>query len=250
MEISLKDKVALITGASRGIGAATALEMARCGADIVLASRKLDTLEVVANKIRELGRKAVSIPTHMGKMDDVENLSKKAVEEFGKIDILVNDAASSPTGDTAMDYTERAWDSVMNANLKGFFFLTQKIARVMKENGGGAIVNVASTEGLRPSYLVAYGISKAAIVHATKHMAKEWGIFNIRVNSVCPGITKTQIADIVFSNPDILKYAVDSTALKRYAEPEEQAHSIVFLASDLAAYITGANLVVDGGQSI
>ncbi len=250
MEVSLRGKVALVTGASRGIGRAIALEMAHSGADLVIASRKLPDLEKVAAEIKAAGGKALPVAAHIGRMEDIQALVSQAVKEFGRIDILVNDAATNPTMDPAINVSERAWDSIMNLNLKGLFFLSQAVARIMKEQGGGAIINIASIAGVQPDILPVYSISKAAVIMATKVMAKEWAPFGIRVNTLSPGQTKTQFSEALWGNPEILKYILERTPMKRIAEPEEMACTAVFLASDQAGYITGQNVMVDGGMTI
>ena len=250
MDISLKGKVALITGASRGIGRAIALEMARSGADVVLASRKLADLEKVAAEIKAMGRKAFPVAAHIGRTEDITNLVAKAREAFGKIDILVNDAATNPTMDSALDASERAWDSVMNLNLKGLFFLSQAVAKVMKEHGGGVIINVSSVAGVTPDILPIYSISKAGVNMATKVMAQQWAPYGIRANTLSPGQTRTQFSEALWGNPEIYQVIMDRTPLKRIAEPEDMAHAAAFLASDKASFITGQNLIVDGGMTI
>jgi NAD(P)-dependent dehydrogenase (short-subunit alcohol dehydrogenase family) len=250
MEISLKGKVAIITGASRGIGKAIAIEMANSGADVVLASRKISDLEKVAAEIKATGRKAVPVAAHIGRMEDINALVARAKEEFGKIDILVNNAATNPTMDAAIDASDRAWDSVMNLNLKGLFFLSQAVAKVMREHGGGVIINVSSVAGVTPDILPIYSISKAGVNMATKVMAQQWAPFGIRANTLSPGQTRTQFSEALWGNPDIYKVIMDRTPLKRIGLPEDLAHAAVFLASDKASFITGQNLLVDGGLSI
>jgi dehydrogenase/reductase SDR family member 4 len=250
MDVLLKGKVALVTGASRGIGKAIALEMAKSGADVVIASRKLADLEKVADEIRALGRKSLAVAAHIGRMDEITSLVNKAKAEFGRIDILVNNAATNPTMEPAIDASERAWDSLMNLNLKGLFFLSQAVARVMREHGGGVIINISSAAGVTPDILPIYSISKAAVNMATRVMAKEWAQFGVRANTISPGETKTAFSEALWGNPEILKHILDRTPLKRIAEPEEMAHAAVFLASDKSAFITGQNLIVDGGMTI
>jgi len=250
MEISLKGKVALITGASRGIGRAIALEMATAGADLVLASRKIEDLEKVAVEASALNVKAVAVPSHIGRLEDINALVAKAKETFGRIDILVNNAATNPTMDAAIDISDRAWDSIMNLNLKGLFFLSQAVARVMREHGGGVIINISSVAGITPDILPFYSISKAGVNMATKVMAQQWAPFGIRANTVSPGQTKTKFSEALWGNPDIYKLTMDRTPLKRLALSEDIAHAVVFLASDRASFITGQNLIVDGGMTI
>lgn len=250
MDILLEGKIALVTGASRGIGKAIALEMAKSGAEVIIASRKQNDLEKVADEIRTLGRKCMSVVAHIGRMEDITNLVNKANSEFGRIDILVNNAATNPTMDPAIDVSERAWDSTMNLNLKGLFYLSQAVARVMREHGGGVIINISSIAGVTPDILPVYSISKAAVNMATRVMAKEWAQFGIRANTLSPGQTKTAFSEALWGNREILKRIIEWTPLKRIAEPEELAHAAVFLASDKSAFITGQNLVVDGGMTI
>jgi len=249
-EFSLKGKVALVTGGSRGIGKAIAIGLANAGADIALASRKLPDLEEVAKEIKGLKRKSVAIATHAGKIDEINNLVNKVKEEFGRIDILVNNAATNPTMDQAIDVDERAWDSIMNLNLKGLFFLSQAVARVMREKGGGKIINVASVAGITPDILPIYSISKAGVIMATKVMAQQWAQYNIRVNAIAPGMTKTRFSEALWSNKDILQGAMLGTPLRRVAEPEEMVGAAIFLASDASSYVTGQIVAVDGGATI
>jgi dehydrogenase/reductase SDR family member 4 len=250
MELSLKNKVVLITGASRGIGHAAAIGLAEAGADLAIASRKLPDLEKVAAEIKKLGRKCVPIATHVGRMEEINSLVKKVLDEFGKIDILVNNAATNPSMASAMDIDDRAWDSIMNLNLKGLFFLSQAVARTMKEKGGGKIINIASIAGISPDILAVYSISKAGVIMATKVMAQQWGQYNIRVNTVAPGLTKTKFSEALWGNPDILNIAMSRTPLGRPAEPEEMVGAIIFLASDISSYVTGQVLAIDGGTTI
>jgi NAD(P)-dependent dehydrogenase (short-subunit alcohol dehydrogenase family) len=250
MEFSLKNKVVLITGASRGIGQVTAIEMARSGADVAIASRKLPDLEKVAEEIRKTGRKCLPVPAHVGKMEEVNNLVKRVLEEFGKIDILVNNAGTNPSMAQAIDVDERAWDSTMNLNLKGLFFLSQAVARVMKEKGGGIIINVASIAGITPDILPIYSISKAAAIMATKVMAQQWAPYNIRVNAIAPGLTKTRFSEALWNNPDILKMAMSKTPMARPGEPDEMVGAIIYLASDASSYVTGQVIAIDGGSTI
>ena len=250
MKFSLKDKVALITGASRGIGEATAMGLAKAGADLAIVSRKLPDLEKVGEEIKKLGSKCLLVQAHLGKVEEINSLVKRVLEEFGKIDILVNNAATNPTMASAIDVDERAWDSIMNLNLKGLFFLSQAVARVMREKGGGKIINVSSAAGTTPDILPLYSISKAGVNMATKVMAQQWAQYNIRVNAIAPGLTKTRFSEALWKNPDILKMAMFKTPLRRPAEPEEMVGAIIYLASDASSYVTGQIVGVDGGITI
>jgi len=249
-EFSLKGKVALVTGGSRGIGKEIAVGLAKAGADVALASRKLPDLEEVAKAIKATGRKSIAVAAHIGRMEEVKDLVAKVKDTFGKIDILVNNAATNPTVDQAIDVEERAWDSIMNLNLKGLFFLSQAVARGMREQGGGRIVNVASTAGITPDILPVYSISKAGVIMATKVMAQQWAQFNIRVNAIAPGLTRTKFSEFLWSNKDILPVAMQGTPLRRVAEPQEMVGAVIFLASDASSYVTGQVIAVDGGLTI
>jgi NAD(P)-dependent dehydrogenase (short-subunit alcohol dehydrogenase family) len=249
-DFSLKGKVALVTGSSRGIGKAIAVGLARAGADVALASRKLPDLEEVAKEIRGVERKSLAVATHVGRLDEINNLVTRVKDELGKIDILVNNAATNPTMDQAMEIGERAWDSIMNLNLKGLFFLSQATAKLMKGQGGGNIINVASVEGITPGTFPVYAISKAGVIMATKVMAQEWAKYNIRVNAIAPGLTRTRFAEPLWSNPDILSVAMMKTPMARVAEPEEMVGAVILLVSDASSYVTGQVLAVDGGTTI
>ena len=247
---SLSGKVALVTGGSRGIGRAIAIGLATFGADVAVTSRKLPDLEEVAAEIRGLGRRSMAVATHVGRMDEINSLVPKVKEELGRIDVLVNNAGTNPTMDQAMDIEERAWDSIMNLNLKGLFFVSQAVARLMKEQGGGKIINVASVAGLTPDILPVYSISKTGVIMATKVMAQQWAQYGIRVNAIAPGLTRTRFSQALWDNPDILQGAMMLTPLRRVGEPDEMVGATVFLASDASSYVTGHVLVIDGGTSI
>jgi NAD(P)-dependent dehydrogenase (short-subunit alcohol dehydrogenase family) len=250
MNFSLEGKIALITGGSRGIGGATALEYARAGADIAIASRKLPDLEKTAEEIRGMGRKALAVAAHMGKMEDINNLVTKVREEFGRIDILVNNAGTNPTMAPAIEIEERAWDATMNVNLKGVFFLSQAVARIMAEQGGGCIINVVSAGGIRPHILPVYSISKAAVIMTTKVMALEWAKYGIRVNAVAPGLVKTRFSEALWSNKENLDYLLSRVPMKRFAELNEIMGTMLYLASDTSSFVTGTVASVDGGETI
>jgi NAD(P)-dependent dehydrogenase (short-subunit alcohol dehydrogenase family) len=247
---SLSGKVALVTGGSRGIGKAIAVGLAKFGADVAVTSRKLPDLEEVAAEIKGLGRRSMAVATHVGRVDEIKNLVPKVKDELGRIDILVNNAGTNPTMDPAIDIEERAWDSIMNLNLKGLFFLGQAVARLMQEQGGGKIINVASVAGITPDILPVYSISKAGVIMATKVMAQQWAQYNIRVNAIAPGLVKTRFSEALWSNPDIAQAVMTRTPLQRIAEPEEMVGAVIFLASDASSYVTGHVLVVDGGSVI
>jgi NAD(P)-dependent dehydrogenase (short-subunit alcohol dehydrogenase family) len=248
-EFSLEGKVALITGGSRGIGKVTALGFAEAGADVVVTSRKLPDLEKVADEIKGLGRKSLAVSAHIGRMEQIQDLVDKVKNEFGKIDILVNNAGSSPVYASSLDIEERAWDSVMNLNLKGLFFLSQAVARIMKEHGGGKIINVASMDGFKPEPNIGiYAISKAGVIMATKVMALELAKYNIKVNAIAPGNVSTRLGDSRWDvAPGYREEMLKRIPMARIAEPAEMVGTMIYLASDASSYTTGETILVDGG---
>ncbi len=249
--LSLAGKVALVTGGSRGIGKASAVGLARAGADVVVASRKLSDLEKVAEEIRSIGRRGLAIPAHLGRIEDIRNLVSKAEQEFGKIDILVNNAATNPTMESAMDVEEGAWDVIMNLNLKSVFFLAQAVARIMREHGGGSVINISSAAGIRPDPLLpVYSISKAAVIMTTKVLAKEWGKHNIRVNAIAPGLFRTRFSEALWKDREIFNAWMETNPMRRMGEPDEIVETVIYLASDAASYVNGAVISIDGGHTI
>jgi NAD(P)-dependent dehydrogenase (short-subunit alcohol dehydrogenase family) len=245
---SLEGKIALVTGASRGIGRAIALGFARSGADVVVVSRKLPDLEEVAEQIKGLGRRSLALAAHVGRIDEIGNLVRRVEQEFGTVDILVNDAGTSQWV-PALEVEERLWDAIMNLNLKGLFFLCQAVARIMKEHGGGKIINITSMDAYKPELNGGvYAISKAAVVMVTKVLALEWAKYNIEVNALAPGNVHTRLGDARFvALPDYEKKMIDRTPLGRIAQPEEMVGAVIYLASDASSFHTGDILCVDGG---
>ncbi len=247
---SLEGKVALVTGGSRGIGRATALAFAQAGANVAVTSRKLPDLEQVAAEIRGLGRRSLAVAAHVGRMDQLQGIIDSVVKEFGTLDILVNNAGVSPLMTPAIDLEERAWDVIMNLNLKGLFFLSQAAARVMKAHGGGSIINVSSADAYKPEFHVgAYSISKAAIVMVSKVFALELAPWKIRVNTVAPGAIRTRTLEAKFAEvPGMEEQVSKNRPLGRIGEPDDVAGIMLYLASDASSYATGQTFVVDGGE--
>lgn len=251
VNFSLQDKVALITGASRGIGEAVALTLAEYGAHCILVSRKIDALKTVEEKIKAAGGKADSIACHMGDIRQIEAMIGEIGRRFGKLNIVINNAATNPHFGTLLGAEESAWDKIFEVNLKGPFFLIQKAAALMEASGGGAIVNVASINGVSPSPSQGiYSISKAAVILMTKAYAKELAPKKIRVNAVLPGLTKTKFAGALFEDEAIYQRTMQNTPLGRAAEPDEMAGAVLYLASEASSYTTGAILACDGGRLI
>lgn len=252
-QFSLDGKVALVTGGSRGIGEATALTLAKAGADVAVTSRKLPDLERVAGQIRELGRGSIALEAHVGRVDQLGPLVERVTAELGGLDVLVNNAGTNFFA-PAIDMEEKAWDSVFNLDLKGLFFLSQAAARVMRERGGGRIVNVSSISGIRVQVPTShYSIAKAGVIMATKAMAVEWAPLGIRVNCIAPGAVDTKLYDAIFSlMPEeqataAKKAAADRIPLRRVGTPQEIADAVLYFASDASSYTTGQTFAVDGG---
>ncbi len=245
---SLEGRVALVTGGSRGIGRASALALADAGAAVVVSSRKIEGLETVAGELRARGAKGMAIASHVAKTEDSQALIEKVMKEFGRLDILMNNAGTNPYYGPLMDQDEKTWDITMNVNVRGLFFLSQLAARVMKAQGGGSIISTSSIAGLRTGELGVYGVTKAAVIMLTQVMAKEWGQYNIRVNAIAPGIIKTRLSEALWKEPEANAKAVSQIPLMRLGEPEEIAGAVVFLASDAGSYITGETIVIDGGR--
>ena len=246
--LSLEGKVALITGGSRGIGKAIALVFADAGADIAIASRKLEALEKVAEEIRAMGRKALCVPTHTRKVADLENLVSKVMEEFGRIDLLVNNAATNPAMGHIVDTEEKIYDHIMETNLKGYFMLSKLAGKIMRDQKSGHIINISSGGGVSPAEgLGPYCISKAGINMLTKQMALELGPSNVRVNAIAPRVVKTEFSKALWTNEKLMEKEYQFTPLKCVATPEEIAQSALYLASTATNYMTGHILVVNGG---
>jgi NAD(P)-dependent dehydrogenase (short-subunit alcohol dehydrogenase family) len=244
----LEGKVAIVTGGSRGIGEAIAMALAEFGARVVLSSRKIEGLNAVKEKIEAAGGEAICIPAHMGKLESLQGVVDGTLDAYGTIDILVNNAATNPVFGPLMPSEERAWDQIMNVNMKGVFFLTMMAGKVMLEKGKGAIVNVSSEAAVKPTPMLGmYSVSKAGVDMITKAFALEWGSQGIRVNGIAPGLVKTHFSQALWANEDILQIATSRTPMGRMAEPEEIAGLAVFLASDAASYITGVTVISDGG---
>ena len=243
----LSEKVALISGASRGIGAAIAQTLAEFGAEVILTSRRIENLKEVESQIKESGKKASCIACHNGELGEIEALFEKIRQTHGSLDILVNNAATNPYYGPVVDAEEKAWDKTLSVNLKGPFFMSQHAARLMRENGG-AIVNVSSINGkIQMHYQSIYSITKAGLISMTQSFAKELGADNIRVNALLPGLTDTKFASALTKNEELMKTVLPQIPLGRIAQPEEMSGMVLFLVSDAASYVTGSAFTVDGG---
>ncbi len=251
VDFSLGGKIALVTGASRGIGEAIATTLAEYGAQVVLVSRKLEALKDVAEKIEKAGGTAVPVACHMGKQDQIGDLFREVKARFGRLDILVNNAATNPYFGDMLGADEGVWDKTNDVNLKGPFFMIQHAAKLMTETGGGSIVNVSSINGIHPApFQGIYSITKAGLISMTKAYAQELASANIRVNALLPGITETKFASALFTNDDIYRYAMERVPMNRHAQPMEMTGAVLYLVSDAASYTTGTCIVCDGGMLI
>ncbi|KAI95243.1 short-chain dehydrogenase [Rhodomicrobium udaipurense JA643] len=247
----LSGRVAVITGSSRGIGRAIALEAARAGASVVVSSRKLDACQRVVDEIRESGGRATAVACNVGVKADLEALVSHALREYGRIDILIPNAAINPAYGPSSEVSDEVWNKVLTTNLTATNWLTQLVLPGMAENGGGSVIllsSIVATVGA--ANIGVYAISKAAEAQLARNLAVEWGARGIRVNSIAPGVVKTDFAKALYENPKAAATVAHMTCLKRLGEPEDIAGVAVFLASDAARYITGQFILVDGGASI
>jgi NAD(P)-dependent dehydrogenase (short-subunit alcohol dehydrogenase family) len=250
--IHLRGKVAVITGASRGIGASIAAAFAGAGAKVVLAARKIEALQAVAERIAAAGGEALAVATHTGHADEVRALVAAAVEKFGKVDVLVNNAATNVYFGPLLDVEEAAWDKIFEVNLKGYFYAAREVIRhLVARNAPGSIVNMASVTGLEAAPMQGvYAMTKAAVISMTRTLAAEVGPSGIRVNAIAPGLVETRFAAAIVQSDELRGHVVARTPLGRHAQPDEIAGAALYLASDAASYVNGHTLVVDGGMTI
>jgi NAD(P)-dependent dehydrogenase (short-subunit alcohol dehydrogenase family) len=246
--LSLEGKVALVTGGSRGIGKAIALTFADAGADLAISGRKLQDLEKVAEEIKKLGKKCLPVTAHARKVEELKHLVDQVMETFGRIDILVNNAATNPAMGPIVGTDEKIYDHIMETNLKGYFMMSKFAGAIMVKQKSGNIINISSAGGVSPAEgLGPYCISKAGINMLTKALALELGPYNIRVNAVAPRIVKTSFSEALWTNEALMKKELDLVPLKRVASPEEIARTALYLASTASDYMTGHVVVLNGG---
>lgn len=247
----LNDQVALITGSSRGIGLATARLMAQAGAKVVISSRKAEACERVCSELVAAGFDAIAVPCHVGNADDRARLVAETIKAFGRIDVLVVNAAVNPLFAPLQETPDDIWSKVLDTNLTGALHLCKLVLPQMAANGGGAVVMVSSIAAqVAAPNSGPYAVSKAAMEHLARQLAVEWGAKNIRVNAVSPGTTRTDMIRALVADEAAVNASIAQTALHRLGEPEEVGAAILFLASPAARHITGQVLVVDGGQSL
>jgi len=246
----LEGKVALVTGASKGIGEAMARGLAEFGASVMVSSRKLEAVEAVAGDLRADGFPARAFAANAGNPEDLEALVDETVSLLGGIDILVNNAAANPVYGPMQNTEERAFDKIIDVNLKGPFELCKRVYPHMQARGGGSIINISSIGGIVPEKGIGiYSVSKAAIINLTQAMAQDWGSDGIRVNAICPGLIKTRFSEALWGDDDTLDRFLTRVPLGRLGSPEDIAGLGVFLASDASAYCTGSVFMADGGYT-
>ena len=247
----LTGKVAVITGSSKGIGRAIAERLAEHGAKVVISSRKREACDVVANGIKAKGGTATVIPCHISRKEELQALVDDTNKLWGKIDILVCNAALNPYYGPAAGCPDEAYDRTMGANVRSNFWLTNMVAPQMAERGqGGSIIIISSIGGLRgTATLGVYGLSKAADMQMARNLCVEWGPHKIRANCIAPGLVRTDFARALWENPDLYKKRTEGTPLQRIGEPDEIAGCAVFLASDAGSFTTGQTIVIDGGTT-
>lgn len=244
----LDGKIALVTGASRGIGKSIAESLAEQGAELIISSRKQDSCEKVAQSIRENGGKAHAFACHIGELDQIHALYSYIKSDFKKLDILVNNAAANPYFGHIIDTDLEAYQKTVDVNIRGYFFSSVEAAKLMREQKSGSIINVASINGVVPGiYQGIYSVTKAAIISMTKSFAKECAPFGVRVNALLPGATDTKFASALVKDEKMLNMLLPHVPMNRVAQPEEMAGAAVYLASEAASYTTGASITVDGG---
>lgn len=250
-QFDLSGEVALITGASRGIGLAIAKAYAQAGAQVVLSSRKQESLDAAAAEIREAGGRATAVAAHTGSDEAIANLIARVTEQFGGVDIAVNNAATNPHFGPVVTADENHWDKILDVNVKGYFRVAKACAANMKARGGGKIINIASVAGLAPLPLMGvYCVSKAAVLMLTEVLAAELAGDNIQVNAIAPGFIKTKFSQALWANPQINDAVVKGIPQRRMAVPEELTGMALYLASAASSFTTGGTFVVDGGQMV
>lgn len=247
----LDGKVAIVTGASKGIGEAIARGLAAVGAKVVVSSRKQEAVDQVADAIRRDGGEALALAAHVGEVSQATALVDRAADHFGGIDIIVNNAGTNPVFGPIVNTDAAVFDKVMGVNVRGPLEIAKRAFPILQGRGGGSIINISSIFGVSPEpALGLYSISKVALIGLTKVLAAEWGPSNIRVNAICPGLVRTKFSRALWEDPAILRRFTDELPLRHVAEPDEIAPLAVFLAGDAASYITGGVYMIDGGHTI
>ncbi len=244
----LDNKIALVTGASQGIGRALARGLAQFGAKVVVSSRKQEAVDQVAHALRSEGHEATAIAANVGHPEAISALVNETVVHYGGLDIVINNAGANPVFGPVQTTEGKAFDKIMDVNLKGPFELCKAAYPILKKRGGGSIINISSIGGITPEEFIGiYSVSKAGLNSLTQAMAQDWGKDNIRVNSICPGLIKTKFSQALWGDKDILDRFLKKIPLNRLGHPEDITGLAIFLASDAASYCTGGVYLVDGG---
>ena len=248
---NLRDKVAIVTGSSRGIGRSSAEELAKLGAKVVVSSRKAEACEEVVLGIRSAGGEATAIPCNVAKKEQLEELTQRALDTYGRIDILVCNAATNPYYGPMAGASDDAFDKILNTNVRSNFWLCNLVAPHIAKQGGGSIIMIASIAGVfGQRHIGIYGLSKAADIALARNLSVEWGPKGIRANAIAPGLVKTDMAKILWQNEAVNQAMCRASPLGRLGEPKDIAGVVCFLASDASAFVTGQVLLADGGVSI
>lgn len=249
-DFSLDGKIAYVTGASRGIGKAIAIALAEHGADVAVASRSVEDLKQCAKEIESHGRRALVLPTDVMKTEDVEASIAKTIEELGDLDIIVNNAGGTRFMSPLIGIREEGWHKVLDLNLDSIFRVCKAAGAYLTDKQKGSVINIASIDGVDPKPLRAnYSAAKAGVIALTRVLAQEWAPMGVRVNAISPGAVDTDIWGSLKEDENFVKMSMEMIPMGRWAEPEEIAGAAVFLASDAASYVTGANFVIDGGMT-
>ncbi|AEA84159.1 SDR family oxidoreductase [Stutzerimonas stutzeri] len=244
----LDGKIAFVSGASRGIGEAIAKLLAQQGAHVIVSSRKIEGCQAVADAIVAAGGKATPVACHIGELEQIQAVFAQIRKQFGRLDILVNNAATNPQFCHVLDTDVSAFQKTVDVNIRGYFYMSIEAGKLMREHGGGSIINVASINGVSPgNFQGIYSITKGAVINMTKAFAKECAQFGIRCNALLPGLTDTKFASALVKNDSILQMALQHIPLSRVAQPSEMAGAVLYLASEASSYTTGVSLNVDGG---